>query len=153
MYLKPNLRTNIGTHYEKRRYERLGTFADQFIWSRGKPSSFAVELAIAPNHTQFIPVHSRGLSERISCVRSRERTRATMPSHCLLYRRYCTGASLSPLWWRGASGGAVEFETSLTIATGTNWVLGSTRSLAVFSCFASLESIACRRCGSGIVVG
>ena len=119
MYFKPNLRTNIGTHDEKRRYERWGTFADQFIWSRVKPNSFAVELATAPDHTQFIPVHSCGLSERILCARNRERTRAIMPIHRLLYRQYCTGASLSSLWWRGASGGAVEFETSLTIATGT----------------------------------
>ena len=51
-------------------------------------------------------MHSRGLSERISCARSRERTRATMPSHCLLYRRYCTGASLSPFWWGGSCRGA-----------------------------------------------
>ena len=115
----------ISEHTREEERRKVGTFADQFIWSRVKPNSFAVESAISSNHTQFIPVHGRRLSERISCVRSRERTRATMP-------RYRTGAPLSPLWWRGASGGAVEFETSLTIATGTNRVLGSTGSLAAF---------------------
>ena len=43
----------------------MGTFAEV----EGEAEFFfAVESAIAPNHTQFIPVHSRGLSERISCV-------------------------------------------------------------------------------------
>lgn len=56
VFLKPNLRTRIGTHHEKTRYERCGTFPNQFTSSSVMLNSFAVAFAIAPNHTQFIPL-------------------------------------------------------------------------------------------------
>ena len=56
VFLKPNLRTRIGTHHEKTRYERCGTFPNQFTSSRVMLNSFAVASAIAPNDTQFIPL-------------------------------------------------------------------------------------------------
>ena len=74
--------------------------------------------------------------------KSRARTKATIPHHRLLYRRYCMGASVSPFRWISSSSSAVEDVASLTLAIATSGVLGSTisPSLSVFVSSLSIVS-------------
>jgi hypothetical protein len=80
VFLMPHRRTKIGTHHENTRYERCGAFANQFTWSRVILNSFVVELAMAPNHTQFIPLTifkstwpgGAAFSPRLSCKETHE---------------------------------------------------------------------------------